>query len=68
MIKDAPFYICYYDLKDKFTEEGKSNQNYLCASFEYPIESLAGLLIQCHKKDIGIEKKDHCSDWPQRSR
>ena len=57
-LKDAPFYTWYYDLKNKFTEEGESNQMYLCAESEYPIESLAMLLIQCHMKDIGMERKD----------
>ena len=57
-LKDAPFYTWYYDLKNKFTEEGESNQMYLCAEAEYPIESLAMLLIQCHTKDIGMERKD----------
>ena len=56
--KDAPFYIWYYDLKNKFTEEGKSVQDYIYAEAEYPIESLAMLLIQCHQKDIGIKTKD----------
>lgn len=58
MIKDAPFYICWYDLKNKFTEEGQSIENYIYAEAEYPIESLASLLIQCHKKDIGLATKD----------
>ena len=57
-LKDGPFYTWYYDLKNKFTEEGESNQMYLCAEAEYPIESLAMLLIQCHTKDIGMERKD----------
>ena len=53
--KDAPFYMWYYDLTD---EDFKENQEYLYAEAEYPIESLAMLLIQCHKKDIGIKTKD----------
>ena len=63
-LKDAPFYIFFYDLAVKPDEEGyvpvtKSKQTeYICAEFEYPIESLASLLIQCHKKDIGIPRKD----------
>lgn len=58
MIKDAPFYIAWYDLKDKFTETGESKEDYIYAEFEYPIESLASLLIQCHQKDIGMNTKD----------
>ncbi len=64
MMKDAPFYMFFYDLAAKPDEEGyvpvtKSKQpEYIHAEFEYPIESLASLLIQCHKKDIGIETKD----------
>jgi hypothetical protein len=53
--KDAPFYFAYYDLKNR---EGKEKTEKFYAEAEYPIESLAMLLIQCHKKDIGIEKKD----------
>ena len=67
MIKDAPFYICWYDLgrnEKRQTVDGeetvrvKGPENYIYAEFEYPIESLASLLIQCHKKDIGIATKD----------
>lgn len=64
--KDAPFYIFYYDL---YYAEDKKNpgipagvkaqqDEYLSAELEYPIESLAALLIQCHKKDIGIKDKN----------
>ena len=53
--KDAPFYFAFYDLKNK---EGKKKTEKFFAEFEYPIESLASLLIQCHKKDIGIKVKD----------
>lgn len=53
--KDAPFYFAYYDLKNR---EGKEKTEEFYAEFEYPIESLASLLIQCHKKDIGIATKD----------
>jgi hypothetical protein len=53
--KDAPFYFAFYDLKNK---EGKKKTEKFFAEFEYPIESLASLLIQCHKKDIGIDRKD----------
>ena len=67
MIKDAPFYICWYDLgrnEKRQTVDGeetvrvKGPENYIFAEGEYPIESLASLLIQCHKKDIGMERKD----------
>ena len=67
MIKDAPFYICWYDLgrnEKRQTVDGeetvrvKGPEDYIYAEFEYPIESLASLLIQCHKKDIGIKVKD----------
>lgn len=61
MIKDAPFYIFYYDLERKEEFEGDTNlkkDTYIHAPCEYPIESLASLLIQCHKKDIGIKAKD----------
>jgi len=60
--KDAPFYIWYYALKthdyDPQLQQGKYNENYIQAVFEYPIEGLASLLIQCHKKDIGTKIKD----------
>ena len=54
MIKDAPFYMFYYHLR--YNSDIKDD--YIYAEFEYPIESLASLLIQCHKKDIGISTKD----------
>ena len=54
LFKDAPFYIAYYDLH----EAKKATDSYIYAEFEYPIESLASLLIQCHKKDIGLKTKD----------
>ena len=63
-IKDAPSYIFYYDLVAKPDEEGyvpvtkERNDRYISASLECPIESLASLLIQCHKKDIGLTFKD----------
>ena len=60
--KDVPFYMFYYALKtkdyDPQLQQGEYNENYIYAEFEYPIESLASLLIQCHKKDIGIKTKD----------
>jgi len=66
-LKDAPFYMFYYNLskEEKIqTVDGeetvrvKGPEYYIYAEFEYPIESLASLLIQCHKKDIGIKTKD----------
>lgn len=62
MYKDAPFYPAYYDLKkvthDSNERDKERRTNYLCAIYEYPIESLASLLIQCHQKDIGFKDKD----------
>ena len=66
MLKDAPFYIFYYKLKSKEYDKSKPydeqpeewNEDYIYAEFEYPIESLACLLIQCHKRDIGIKDKN----------
>lgn len=63
--KDAPFYVFYYDLKTKdydkrkLSEEqvGEWNDQYISCEGEYPIESLASLLLQCHMKDIGIKNK-----------
>lgn len=55
-LKDAPFYIWYYKLINE--DQTKADENYIYAEAEYPIESLAMLLIQCHKKDIGIKMKD----------
>ena len=59
-IKDAPFYIFYYDLKTKDYDPFKFCIDQLeewsedfVTEFETPIESLAALLIQCHQKDIG---------------
>ena len=61
-LKDAPFYIWYYALKtkdyDPQLQQGKYIEDYIYAEFEYPIEGLASLLIQCHKKDISIPRKD----------
>ena len=54
--KDAPFYMAYYDLHEQGKDDHLTEEFY--AEFEYPIESLASLLIQCHKKDIGIKTKD----------
>lgn len=66
MLKDAPFYMFYYKLRSKEYDPNKTyasqpkewNEDYLYAEFEYPIESLASLLIQCHTKDIGLVRKD----------
>ena len=64
-IKDAPFYMFYYNLHSENYDPRKlSNEqpNEWDESFmgenEYPIESLASLLIQCHKRDIGIKDKN----------
>lgn len=53
--KDAPFYPAQYRLKDK---DDKCNEDIFFCPCEYPIESLASLLIQCHTHDIGIPNKD----------
>ena len=65
MMKDAPFYMFYYKLHSKNYDPRKlSNEQpeewdeSFMGEFEYPIESLASLLIQCHTKDIGIARKD----------
>lgn len=55
-LKDAPFYIWYYKLINE--DQTKADENYIYAEAEYPIESLASILIQCHKKDIGIKAKN----------
>ena len=57
--KDAPFYIFYYELKHT-QENGEvlTDNEYFSAEGETPIESLAYLLIQCHKKDIGCRYPD----------
>lgn len=59
-IKDAPFYVFYYKLVSKNYDPRKFPQDQpdewdesLMGEFEYPIESLASLLIQCHAKNIG---------------
>lgn len=53
--KDAPFYIAQYRLSD---EHGKHNEKLFFCDYEYPIESLAALLVQCHMYDIGTPRKD----------
>ena len=55
-IKDAPFYIWYYNLLNE--EQTKADEQYIYAEAEYPIESLASVLIQCHRKDIGFKNKN----------
>ena len=55
-IKDAPFYMWYYKLINE--EQTKADEDYIYAEAEYPIESLAMVLIQCCKKDIGIKDKN----------
>lgn len=55
--KDAPFYVFYYDLKDKNGNRCPSHLD-ICAEGETPIESLAYLLKQCHMKHTGIQRKD----------
>lgn len=57
-MKDAPFYMWYYELKHEEDRAILVDENYIYAEAEYPIESLAMLLIQCHKKDIGLKNKD----------
>lgn len=54
--KDAPFYFAYYDLHEQGKDDHITEKFF--AEFEYPIESLASLLIQCQKKDIGIANKN----------
>ena len=49
-VKDAPFYFFYYDLETETRDKTYENIN---AEYEYPIESLASVLIQCMKKGIG---------------
>ena len=70
-IKDAPFYMFYYNLHSENYDPRKlSNEQpeewdeSFMGECEYPIESLACLLIQCHKRDIGIkdEKGNQVSD------
>ena len=64
-LKDAPFYVFFYNLKTSAYDKtkpseqqvGEWNESFI-AEEEYPIESLASLLIQCHQKDIGIATKD----------
>lgn len=63
-IKDAPFYMFYYNLHSENYDPRKlSNEQpdewdeSFMGQCEYPIESLAYLLIQCHKRDIGIKDK-----------
>ena len=65
-LKDAPFYIFYYrlttedydPLKPSGEQKKEWNEEYIFAPGEYPIESLASILLQCQKKDIGIKCKN----------
>ena len=56
-VKDAPFYIFYYDLKDDDGNRCLETKG-IFAEGETPIESLAYLLKQCHIKHTGIHFKD----------
>lgn len=56
-VKDAPFYIFYYDLKDDDGNRCPEIKG-IFAEGETPIESLAYLLKQCHVKHTGIHFKD----------
>ena len=56
-VKDAPFYIFYYDLKDDDGNRCPETKG-IFAEGETPIESLAYLLKQCHVKHTGIHFKD----------
>lgn len=59
MMKDAPFYMFYYKLRhDNGYLPDDINEDYIYAEAEYPIESLAMVLIQCHERDIGIKDKN----------
>lgn len=55
-LKDAPFYIWYYKLINE--DQTKADENYIYAEAEYPIESLAMVLIQCFEKSTGIKDKN----------
>ena len=70
-IKDAPVYMFYYNLHSENYDPRKLSNEHpkewdesFMGECEYPIESLACLLIQCHKRDIGIkdEKGNQVSD------
>ena len=54
--KDAPFYFAYYDVHECGKDNHLSEEFF--AEAEYPIESLASLLIMCQKRDIGFEYKN----------
>ena len=65
MLKDAPCYIFYYDLKTKDYNPLKFSHDQpeewdesFMGECETPIESLASLLLQCHTRDIGLKRKD----------
>ena len=64
-VKDAPFYIFYFDLVHREKQEDGTFKEIRCpehkgisAEGETPIESLAYLLKQCHIKHTGITYKD----------
>lgn len=64
-VKDAPFYIFYFDLVHREKQEDGTFKEIRCpehkgifAEGETPIESLAYLLKQCHMKHTGITYKD----------
>lgn len=53
--KDAPFHCFYYNLKYLNPETNKTKRliGEIYADHEYPVESLASLLIQCCKRGLG---------------
>jgi hypothetical protein len=51
--KNTVFYVYYYDLKS--VDDKKDS--YIFAEGNTPLESLASILYQCHKKNIGIKKE-----------
>jgi len=55
--KDAPFYVFFYNLKAE-DDVIDTKEDYISSAYEYPIESLASVLIQCHQKEIGIIEPD----------
>lgn len=57
LLKNAPFYTWYYELKCEQERIILIDECYIRAEAKYPIESLASLLIQCYQREIGIEKK-----------
>ena len=55
LMPDAPYYMAFFHLVG---DETVGIYNDMCGMSESPIEGLASLLIQCHKKDIGMKAKD----------